>query len=386
MNKADNTYCRKASNCKYLQVLLLVLLPMVVAAQETNRWSGFGIETHLLAGKVFKHEAKFTLPIPALTTGFDVNFVQHTYGRRVWEQGRKFPRLGVALTGIHYGNDAVYGNLIGIYPNITFPILTGKRLEWTLRAGNGIGYVSNQYSRVSPVNTTNVAIGSKINDFIMFVSDAGYSVNKHWQIKAGAFITHISNGSVRKPNLGINVVGVGAGVSYFPVTAHPAKIARPQQALSQRYLLQLRYGMSLVSANTSGGPLYPVYTGTGYVSRRWRSHNKVFAGIDYSYHQNLYAHLRDNGLEQGRERQHAYKCAVLAGNEFLLGRVGIMVQAGVYIRKGYLQKQDVYEKVSFNYYCVQREHGPLKELYLFTSLKAHLNVAEMGEMGVGIGF
>ncbi|MCF8450368.1 MAG: acyloxyacyl hydrolase [Taibaiella sp.] len=369
-----------------MQVLLLVLLPLVVTAQETKRWSGFGIETHLLAGKVFKHEAKFTLPIPALTSGFDVNFVQHTYGRRVWEQGRHFPRLGVAITGIQYGIDAVYGNVIGVYPNITFPIVSGKRIEWTLRAGNGIGYVTNQYSRANPVNTTNVAIGSKVNDFIMILSDAGYEVNKHWQIKAGAFITHISNGSVRKPNLGINVVGMGAGVSYFPVTAHPTKIARPLQPLSQRYLLQLRYGMSLVSANTPGGPLFPVYTGTGYVSRRWRNHNKGFAGIDYSYHQNLYAHLRDNGLEQGRERQHAYKCAVLAGNEFLLGRVGIMVQAGVYIKKGYLQKEDVYEKVSFNYYCVQRERGPVKELYLFTSLKAHLNVAEMGEMGVGIGF
>ena len=49
------------------------------------------------------------------------------------------------------------------------------------------------------------------------------------------------------------------------------------------------------------------------------------------------------------------------------------------------QKEDIYEKVSLNYYCVLREKGPLKELCLYTALKAHLNVAEMGELGVGIG-
>jgi len=113
--------------------------------------------------------------------------------------------------------------------------------------------------------------------------------------------------------------------------------------------------------------------------------NKAFAGIDYSYHSNLAAHLRNNGLEASNERQHSYKSAIVAGNEFLMGRVGIAVQAGAYLVKGYLQKEDIYEKVSLNYYCVLREKGPLKELCLYTALKAHLNVAEMGEMGIGIG-
>jgi hypothetical protein len=376
------------SRCGYVWLLVVtVWVTNVATAQSINRpWAGFGIDCHFMAGKVFKHEAKFTLPIPELTTGLDVNFVLQTYGKADWQQRRHYPKVGLALTMINYGIPEVYGTLVGVYPNITFPIVTGDRLEWTLRAGNGIGYVSRTYSRAEPVNTVNVAIGSHVNDLIMFITDAGYRVNYHWHVRAGAFITHISNGSVRKPNLGINVTGVTAGVTYYPVTSRPARPVRTLPPLRDRWLMQLRYGMSLVSSNTNGGPLYPVYTGTAYMSRRWRSHNKVFGGMDYSYHENLYAHMRNNGLEPGNEAQHAYKCAVLAGNEFLLGRVGIMLQAGVYIKKGYLQKEDVYEKASFNFYCVQRERGPIKELYIFTSLKAHLNVAEMGEMGVGVGF
>ena len=359
--------------------------PVLTYGQEQPSHAGFGIEASLLAGKVFKHEAKFTLPIPSVTTGADVNFVWQTYGRRPWQQRRHYPRPGLAVTGINYGIDSVYGSMVGIYPNITLPLVRGRCLEWTLRMGTGISYVSQRYERAAPVNTVNVAISAHVNDLIMIRTDASYHMNDHWNINAGAFVNHISNGSVRKPNLGVNVAGVSVGASYFPITSRPALRVRELQPLPARYLLQLRYSMSFVSAYTWGGPLYPVYIGTAYMSRRWRSHNKVFAGVDYSYHQNILAFLRNNGLETGNEAQHAYTAALIAGNEFLLGRVGINLQAGVYIKQAYLRREDVYQKVTLNYYCLQREHGPIKELFLFTGLKTHLNVAEFGELGVGVG-
>lgn len=363
---------------------LLLLVHNRVQAQDARGRPGFGIEASFLGGKVFKHEKKFTLPIPAFTAGADVNFTWHTYGRKEWEQRRRYPRIGIALAGINYGIDSVYGTMAGVYPNITFPLATGNRLEWTFRLGTGISYVTNRYSRADRVNTVNVAIGAHVNDLIMLRSDFSWSLNKHWSLNAGAFINHISNGSVRKPNLGINVVGASVGFAYFPVTSRPAILHRELLPLSNRWLFQVRCGMSLVSANTHGGPMYPVYLSTAYVSKRWRSVNKAFAGLDYSYHPGLLAQLRDNGMEPQGAKQ-PYKAAVVAGNEFLMGRLGIGTQVGAYLVKGYLQKEDVYEKVSLNYYCVQREAGMLKEVFFYISLKAHLNVAEMGELGIGVG-
>src|SRR5690606_22255719 len=111
--------------------------------------------------------------------------------------------------------------------------------------------------RTEPVNTVNVAISSSINDFIMIQTGIGYHVNNHWNVRLGAFVTHISNGSVRKPNLGVNVAGAFAGLSYYPISSSPAHIYRPLKPLPSRYLVQLRYSMSLVSAYSNGGPLYP---------------------------------------------------------------------------------------------------------------------------------
>lgn len=373
-----------------LKSLALLFFSGNCGAQETDRISvfapGFGVEANMICGKVFKHEAKFTLPIPAISTGADINLFWHTYGKKTWEQRLHYPTLGIALTYINYGIDSVYGHCFGLYPNLTVPLITGRNLEWTLRMGDGIGYITRTFSRVNPADTINVAIGSHLNDMLMLMTDIRYRINRHWEVQAGGNITHISNGSFRKPNLGVNMAGGHLGIRYFPVTSAPAHRVQELPPLKGRYLFQVRGGMSLVSANTAGGPLYPVYLATAYVSRRWHNNNKLFAGIDYSYHRNVYAFLHNNRLEAGKEARRSYKSAVLAGNEFMIGRVGVTLQAGVYIKQAYLYAADIYEKIGGSYYFVLKEHGPLKELFLFTYLKTHLSVAELGEMGLGVGF
>jgi hypothetical protein len=349
-------------------------------------WAGFGIETSVIAGKVFKEDSKFTLPIPALSTGLDIDLVLNTYGKKAWEQRRSYPTIGMGFSYIHYGLDSIYGHCFGMYPNITVPLVRGKNLDWTLRAGDGIGYVTKTYRRSAPVDTINVAIGSHINDFAMFMTDLRYHINRHWDVQAGASATHISDASFHKPNLGINMAGVHIGFRYSPVTSKPARIVRKLEPLKNRWLVQARLSMAYVSSYTPGGPLYPVYIATGYVSRRWWSKNKVFAGLDYAYYESIHAWLRNNQMDVGHERQNSYKSAVFAGNEFLVGRVGIVLQLGYYLQQSAIPVAPVYEKVGGHFYIVQREHGPIKEFFLSAFLKTHGTVAELGEAGIGFGF
>ncbi len=375
---------------RYFLFFLFVLLFHYCGAQEqapaVQPWSGFGIEVMAMGGKVFKHEDKFTLPIPALSTGMDVNLMLHTYGKRDWEQRRKYPTLGLAIAYTDYGLDAVYGRCVGVYPNITVPIVNGRNVEWTVRLGDGIGYVSQRYSRVAPVDTTNVAIGSHINDFAMFTTDVRYHVNSHWDFQVGAHFNHISDASYHKPNLGVNLYGVHVGLRYFPVTSRPKHIVRNLKPLKNRWLFQGRFSMAMVSSEAPGGPLYPVYLASLYASKRWLSKNKAFVGIDYSYHTDVYAFLKNNEIYPGQEAEHSYKSAIFFGNEFLLGRIGVVLQVGVYIKQAYLVQDPYYEKIGGHYYIVQREHGPIKEFFLSAFLKTHKTIAELGEFGFGFGF
>ncbi len=370
----------------FLFAILISGSSTVTVLGQVQPWSGFGIEVNAIAGKVYKHEPKFTLPIPALTTGLDINLLQHTYGKKPWQQRRKNPTIGLGFAYINYGIDSIYGHCFGLYPNITLPLISGKKIVWTLRMGDGIGYVTKQYRRTAPVDTINVAIGSHVNDLAMFMTNLRYHISRHWDAQLGANITHISDGSYHKPNLGINMIGAHLGVTYFPVTSKPPLLEQKLEPLKNRWLIQARLSMGYISSYTSGGPLYPVYIASGYVSRRWISRNKMFAGLDYAYYPSIYAYLRNNELDPGQEKQNSYKTAVFAGNEFLLGRVGVVLQVGYYLHQAAIKTDQVYEKIGGHYYFIQKEHGPIKEFFLSAFLKTHETVAELGEVGLGFGF
>src|SRR4051812_19482969 len=104
-------------------------------AQEIKPWSGFGIEANLFEGKVIKHTKNFHLPIPEMSTGLDLNFQLKTFGRKAWEQRRRYPVVGVGITYTNYGFDSIYGRCVSIFPNVLIPLITGKKIEWTLRIG-----------------------------------------------------------------------------------------------------------------------------------------------------------------------------------------------------------------------------------------------------------
>jgi hypothetical protein len=364
----------------------LVLLPFCLRAQEEKAWSGFGIETNLIAGKVLKHSAKFRAPIPTVSTALDMNFIFQTYGRKSWERRRKFPIVGLGIIYTNYGIDSVYGRCVGVYPNLQFYLVRGKRLEWTIKIGDGAGYVTRRYSRTTPVDTLNDAIGSHLNDFAVFMTDVRYRINEHFDVQLGANFTHISDASFRQPNLGVNMYGAHIGLRYFPVTSRPKRIETEEPKLTNRWLVEVRPAIAYDQLGAPRGPLYPVYMASAYASRRWHNLNKMFAGIDYSYHTSIYAFQRNNEINVGNEGAHSWKSAIFVGNEFLYGRVGIMLQIGVYIHEAYLRQDAYYEKLGGNFYLVRKEHGPIKEFFLSGLLKTHKSVAELAEFGLGMGF
>ncbi len=374
-----------------MRLLLFLILSFVLGttafAQQENPLTGIGIENNEIVGKVFKHTPKFILPIPSISSAYELNIVFKTHGTKEWQQRRRFPVLGVAFTYTNYGIDSIYGRGFGIIPNFQIPLVTGKKLEWTLRMGFGLGYLTKKYERAPGYDTLNDAIGSNINNFTLIMTDLRYHLNRDWDIQLGGNFSHMSNASFKQPNLGINMYGAHIGFRYFPEGSNPQHTMRTLKPLKDRWLFQVRTSLAMDGYGSSNGPAFPVYLADAYVSTRWLSKNKAFVGIDYAYYTDIYAFLRNNEILPGQEAKNSYKSAVFAGNEFLMGRVGLVLQLGYYIKNAYLRApQPYYEKIGANLYLVKREQGPLKELFLSAMLKAHSTIAELAQLGLGFGF
>lgn len=371
-----------------LSLLSLIILCSFVPgyAQENKPFAGVGIETNVMAGKILRHSKKLPSQMPDVVSCYELNFIYQTHGTKDWHQRRKYPIVGFGIAYTDYGIDSVYGKCISIYPNLQIPLISTGKFEWTLKAGFGLGYATRPYQRYPSMDTFNTAIGGHLNNYSYFATDLRYRVNEHLDIQAGGNFSHISNATFRTPNLGINLYGVHAGIRYFPVTSQPAIQKRNIPKLNNRWLIQARLGLSAVETAAADGPLYPVYLVSLYTSKRYASKNKAFAGIDYSYHSNIYSFLRNNEVYEGDEYRHSWKSSVFIGNEFLIGRVGIHLQLGYYIKKTYLDNLPIYEKIGGNFYIIQQEKGFIKESFLSILLKANSTEAELVEIGLGFGF
>ncbi len=365
-------------------ILFLLALPITLSAQTSDKYAGYGFEADFSAGRIIRNNIVFP-PIPPLSTSLNLAFVQQTRGARAWQQRRGYPLLGLGLSYTNYGNNTIYGSAIGLYPFIQVPIVRGKKFEWTCRAGLGVGYISKHAGRAPDWDTLNNVSSSHFNNYTLLASDVRYRINEHWDIQAGLTISHISNGELRHPNLGINLGAGHVGFRYFPVTARPGYISKDLRKLKGRWLIQARMGIGFKSMQTLNGPVYPVYMPSLYVSKRYASRNKLFAGIDYSFYGNVYAFLQNNEIFPGHEREHSWEASLFAGNEFLFGRFGILLQLCIPIHHTYLRQDKYYQKVGYNFYLVQREKGVLKELCATALIKANKFQADVFEFGLGIG-
>lgn len=370
-----------------LAFLLLIGCQGVHArSHDSLRQKGFGIESNIMAGKIVRHSAKFTAPVPPVSLATDMNFVWKTYGCKDWNQRCNFPQVGIGIMFTDYMSKDIFGRCVGVYPNIQVPFVKGEKVEWTCRFGIGVAYVNKKYSLYPDYDTINTAISTNINAFPVFVSDLRYHINQHWDVQGGVNFTHISNALYSEPNLGVNMVGGHIGVRYFPHTSNPVCMVRGLPKLRSRWLLDVRGGISHKRARAEGNPVKAAYIGAVSVSKRWNSRNKVFAGVDAGYHDDVHAFLVNYGVEYGREKEHSWDGGFFAGNEFVIGRVGMLGAVGVYYRQTFLDFDPVYQKLGVKYYLRNAEKGVVKEWFLSAMLNTHGVVAEYAEFGMGVAF
>lgn len=362
---------------------ILFILPGALPAQD--KWAGVGLESNFMAGKIYRHSKKFPVQLPDLVTSYELNAVFQTYGTKDWQQRRNYPLVGFGFMYTNYGIDSIYGKCFSIYPNFELPILRYKNFEWTFKASFGLGYVTSAYERAPSFDTINTAIGSGFNNFSLFATDIRYRVNTHLDVQIGGSFSHTSNAAFRTPNLGINTYGAHIGIRYFPTTSQPEKIKKELTPLKNRWTGNLRVGLAAREAPSPDGPMYPIYMVSAYAGKRYWSKNKAFIGLDYSYHTNMYAFLRNNEILVGEERANSWKSAVIIGNEFLMGRVGLVMQLGFYVKNYAIPEDFFYQKLGGNLYLLQKEEGVLKEVSAFILMKTHKFDAELVEVGIGLG-
>lgn len=368
--------------------LLFFTIACVLSSRGDDRFGAIGrysVEGNYQFGRIVPHNRKFTTPVTGFTHAFELSFYKQTLGEKAWQRKLKYPELGGSFVMAYNADQKVFGNVYMFMAVAKFWIVRSHYVDFYLRVGTGLAFAPTHYDPID--NSINRAIGSTLNSADQFRLGIDIKPCPQLHLTVGANLTHYSNAGTQLPNLGVNVPSFSVGLRYFPKVSKDLKYNRNKvpKPLKKNEVM-MRFGIGYGEMQTPGGPKYPYYIGTINYARYTSIINKVLGGVCIEFNQGEYEYLEIQEIEtKVSHTLHAMKFSLFAGDEIILGRVGLLFAAGGYVfnpTKG----PPVYAKLGINYYLPDFGKDKSTRFFVGLSLKTHFLVAQYYEAGAGIAF
>jgi len=408
---------------KTTTTLFLLACVCLVAQNTTNEYvfSNF-ITPEFVAGTTAESNSNF--PETSTTLGLFVNFGKfQNANTQEWAYRLGFPKTGVAVGVVDYGNSEFLGQAYTVLPNVEFNLLGRSRRFFTMNVGLGGSYFNKKFDAVE--NPLNQAVSTDLTwTFRLFFHYKIYeSETIQWRL-GGGFLHH-SNGHTRLPNNGYNsllgsvsaILGSKKGPKVTETSANDFQ-KNPQ------YYISSRVGIGTNTLSLVYNDKREVYTIAVSAGKQFHKTFKVGVGFSYRYYEHYYDYIVQNEtlVQDGREFDSftnnptwsASNLMLFAEGEFLLNHIGITFMIGANIHKPgydidwrinqgwdntprdipeewmlgeynskYKLKKLLATRLGLRYYLFGNETSPTHNIYAGGSLNANLGQADFTEFSIG---
>jgi len=321
-----------------------------------------GIRVHY--GSVIKHSRKMKYMPDAFPVGFEALATWHFSNPRSFDLCNCYPRMGFMAGYWDFGLPDILGK--GYYfIHFVEPVFGAhQRVSFSLRAGYGIGYLTNPYDPVE--NPDNLSYSSRLSFPLILVPGLYLRLNDRLLFNVSAGFNHVSNAGISEPNLGINFPAIGFGVDYS-VTSHYFRRRtvsewRKAEGRNRTDILISSGRKQLDHAETQRFFIF----GLSVVhSRQTGRINALTGGLEWLMDGAIQEKIRRGNIK-GTGNQ---PLSVLAGHEFLLGRFVFSQSVGVYLYKPFKYGDFMFQRYGLTVFANDRFHTGI-------SFKAHRHVAD----------
>jgi len=365
-------------------LLLLFSFQPVVNAQFTHKLftSNMMIEGKFNYSFIYSQHLELEL-FNSHMPDFEISIQQETYGKHIWERSYGYPLLGISLWYSGLGRSPYLGDAYGLFPFINFPLARNDRVMVCFRFGLGVGYLTKKFDRIT--NYKNTAIGSHFNAAANITFEGRYKIDHRLTASLGFGLQHFSNGSLKLPNYGLNILLVNAGLAY--------RLVRENKYISNRFIpptkpysaiiyhtMELDFGAALGYKNLKAVYgrsflVYHIYQNTLFdVSPK----SLVGFGLDLSYDASHVTVLESIG-QTVKNKLNILRPGINAAYELKLSRLAFLFNFGYYLGGQEHSNGPLYEKLSAQY-------NFLGHFFTNVMLKVHFGRADYIGWGLGYRF
>lgn len=357
----------------------LILICGLLYGQENK--PQYTAEVSYYYGSILPHSPRIHHLITAHPEGVMLTVNRKTFGEKEWESRLNYPDFGVSF---HYQNNKnkELGDLYGLFGHYSFYFFD-RSLQ--LRVGEGIAYNTNPYDKEK--NYRNFAFSTRLMPSTFFMLNyQKENLFDGFGLRAGLFLIHHSNGTIKSPNTSINTVGANIGFTYL-FDRQTERIYLPKEKSDSAYSEPIHFNFFFRSgvqeSRTIGTGQYPFYTFSVYADKKisrtsaFQLGTDVFLAIMLKHEiEMLSATFPELGIDPDTDYK---RVGIFGGYEFSLDRLSAEIQFGYYLYDDYKSYNDVYQRLGAKYRFY-------KNLYIGTGLKTHYSKAEMMEFSVGARF
>lgn len=315
--------------------------------------------------------------------GTEINFIFQSNSDNVFDKFYNYPYIGGGISIEYLGNPSMLGNSYSTYAFMEFKTLKHSNLNLNVRIGGGLAYLTKKYDAVN--NPENIAIGSKLTFHFNLGLIMYYSIpNTNLDLRLSGGLIHNSNGSVKKPNLGLNQVFFSGGVAYK--FKESKKDSVKTQKVNKAYAPHEFHAMATIIKNDDYTTDYIGRNGNYYCSTfaigynyRYSFLGKVGISFDLFHNQNFYYYYDEHVRELIRKYdspKDILRSGISLGHELIYKKIGLITYIGTYVNRSIKPDDYFYFRVGLRYY-------PIKNIYVNITLKCFGFKAHYIESGIG---
>lgn len=356
-----------------LSILFLVTISKSGFSQSTERANkSLGLE--VFQGFIYEHKPQISHLITDHPTGLRIVYNRKTHGDKPWQQRYNFPDKGLTFIYMDYKDDRL-GKTLALVPHFNF-YLRGKRearSQFQFKMGFGAGYSTQKFDAVT--NNQNNVISTDLTGAVLFQFGHDYALSDRLSLSSSLSITHFSNGAIKQPNSGINIMAANIGVNY---TFDYRK--KEFNYIDEAPIESKTLGYSVIfigGAHESlkiGAGAKPFFVVTGIIDKKLNHKSRLGAGLEWFHSRSLREEVKfadevDPGTDFNR-------IGLVLSHELMVNEFSVMTQAGIYLYDPYSAFQPFYLRLKLRRYFGDHFFGSI-------GVKSHAAKAEAMEFAVG---
>lgn len=363
--------------------LVFLFIPFIITAKQATsqitKNHYINLEISYLSGNVLNTNRFVNgdnlaqRPIEAYS-GFTAKLGLQNPGTRLWQKLYKSPYYGLGMSTVYLGSNEI-GNPVSAFAYLGLPLIRSKYFELYFEYQQGLAANWIVFDPIS--NPKNIVVGSKFTTHSAIALRAFGKIGKNVDLVGSLGFTHYSNGTLKLPNSGLNLMGSTLGIRYHfrerhAFTATKEKLPVETKRKLASYLSFAFYQSSLDSNYYSVLGVSAVY----YVEHNLKFRNGLGVDANYWFGQAVIAKNDPSDLVPNQ-----LNLGFLWQPEMAVGRLRFVGGLGIYaLHQNFGNFNQLYQRLGIRYNFT-------KQLSFGMNVRAiDFNTAEFTEYQLGFHF